>query len=101
MTSWHRRMITWLAASAVAVSHVGAAANTRAADGGPIVLPASVAQVGAFPYSSWLVPEEDDAAALWPWLLGGTIGFLLISTVISNDPSGKNSGPNNGSNGAN
>ena len=94
-------MITWIAASAVAVSHVGAAANTRAADGGPIVLPASVAQVGAFPYSSWLVPEEDDAAALWPWLLGGTIGFLLISTVISNDPSGKNSGPNNGSNGAN
>lgn len=101
MTILRQKLVTTALVAALALSPVGASANTRASNGGPIVLPASAAQVGTFPYSSWLVPDEDDAAALWQWVLGGTIGFALVSAFVSNDPDSARQGPANGSNGAN
>ena len=101
MANLHRKIIGVAASAALAGTHVGAVANTRASDSGPLVFPVSPAQVGAFPYSSWLVPDDDEAVALWKWALGGTAGFLLLSAFFSNDPETPRRGPNNGSNGAN
>ena len=97
MASHQRKFPAVIAALGLVLAPVSASANTRASDSGPLMLPATTAQVGTFPYSSWLIPEKDEAAALWQWVLGGTIGFALISAFISNDPDR----PNNGSNGAN
>lgn len=101
MTVRFQKFATAVLVAGLVLSPVGAQANTRASDSGPIGIPASAAQVGAFPYSSWLVPDADDAAALWQWVLGGTIGFGLISTFVSNDPDSVRNRPSNGSNGAN
>ena len=101
MISLLQKLVSAVLIAAIAVAPVGASANTRASDSGPMVLPVSAAQVGTFPYSSWLIPDEDDTAALWQWVLGGTVGFALISAFISNDPDTVRERPNNGSNGAN
>ena len=98
MNTAFAKVIAGLAAVSLAAT---AHANTRAGDSGAnFSLPASV-QAGAFPQSSWLIPNEEDEASLWYWLAGGGTFFLLLSTVISNEPDGERHGPNNGSNGAN
>ncbi len=64
-------------------------------------MPASATQVGAFPYSSWLVPDEDDTSAIWKWILAGTIEVGLIYAYLSNGSDSVRDRPNHGSNGAN
>lgn len=62
-----------------AVAH----ANTRASDGGTYYTVASTAQVGAFPYSMWLVPKERNKQVAWKWLTEQATGVLLLAALIS------------------
>lgn len=93
-----RIIVVTSASFALLTAPVGAFANTRASSGTPVAIPASSANAVAFPFSSWLVPDETDPSALWQWLLGGTVTFSLLSVVISNEP---DAAPRNRSNGAN
>ena len=87
-----------LAALAVVTGPVGAHANTRAADSRTQYTVASSTQIAAFPYSAWLVDEDDYRSAAWRWVAAGAGGFLLLAALIAG---GSDRRPDNRSNGAN
>lgn len=101
MTNRLRKLIGSAAALSLAATPVAASADTRATDSNAYYSSPALLQAGALPRDATIVPEDDDDrdAAIWYWLLGGTVFFAALSLFVSNEPGA--STPTNQSNGAN